>query len=136
MGIGSEARRAAGQEAPEGPGPQDKEYIPAGPAWDSFERDAGAVLAGILGEDPGPAVRVEPNSWRMRNAFHQLPAELQRRRLCVFYPEGHEVVAARPQAVAAGLRFGYWAIRRSSNPMEEAMASPFSDLAGFGRAIA
>lgn len=124
--ITSRALKAAEEvQFSDGPG--------GGAGWQAFEADATRILTDILSADPGPAMRLEPNSYELRaRGGHQYPGIIQSKRILVFYPEGHEVVAVRSSKNGAD----FYVVRRSDNPMEEAMLAPFDNLGDFGRAIA
>lgn len=131
MSITERALEAAGEAGRwEGEGG----YVPPAEdrAWKAFETTARNALEDALGEDPGPAQRLEKGTKAYLAVASQYPAAVQKARILVFRPEGHEIVAVRDPR--RGVRT--YVVRRSANPNEEAMLAPFDDLEGFGRAIA
>jgi len=122
------ARAAAERDAENEASEENVKLPPTGKDWDNFEASATKKLTTLLGEDPGPCQRLEPRSWRMNNLAHAYPEQLKRTRLCVYYPDSHEV--------AVTVRLNAFAIRRANNPNEEAQAAEIRTLADFGEAFA
>lgn len=140
MSIHDRAARAANaeRESRREYDPEDPRAVPDDEQWRQYETEAGVRLAAITGEDPGPAQRLEPYSWRMRQLGQQYPDAVQRRRLLVWYVEGDsvEILAARGARRSDGSRpIDFFVVHRSINPNEEAVLSNFHDTASLGRAL-
>lgn len=141
MSIEDRAARAANAErerrAEEAAAEGDIKTVPVGEDWDRYEEQTSVLLKAITGEDPGPAQRLEPHSWRMRQMGAQYPDAVQRRRLLVYMLDGiTEVVAARGSKRGDGSRpVDLFVVHRSANPNEEAVLSNFRDLPSLGRAM-